>query len=113
MSPHLEHHVRSERSLLENVFRYGSSAWAALIREARIEYNAGRLTELYDDDLQTLESELGEIAFFEGREVLLEVPLYDWNREVWVLYARDPRNRISEVSLPRNTFSVYGTRKVV
>lgn len=109
MSPHLKFHIQSQQSLLNNVFRYGSEAWGALIREARAEYNRGELTELFDDDLETLESNIAEFAEINGEQVMLEVPLYDWDNEVWVIYVRDEHcNEVKKVNLPRYTLPVYG-----
>lgn len=109
MSPHLKYHVQSGQSLLNNVFRYGSEAWGALIREARAEYNRGEYTELFDDDLETLESNVAELADFNGEQVMLEVPTFDWNRDVWVIYVLDEhRNEVKSVNLPRYTLPVYG-----
>jgi hypothetical protein len=106
----LEFHIATGDSLLNNVFRYGTEAWCELIREARELYERGEFTELYDDDLETLEGDIAKTAVHdEDGEVLLEVPLYDWNREIWVTYVRDQvRNRIVKVTLPRYTFEVYG-----
>lgn len=111
MSPNLEYHIRSERSLLNNVFRYGSSAWGALIREARSEYNAGRLTELYDDDLVTLESDIAEIAVYEDQEVLLEVPVYEFDKNIWVIFVRIS-NKITRVVLPGYTLPIYNDKQM-
>lgn len=111
MSPHLKYHIQSQQSLLNNVFRYGSEAWGALIREARAEYNRGEYAELFDDDLETLESNVAELAEVDGEQVLLEVPLYDWNREVWVIHVLDDRNEVKKVNLPRYTLPVYGHKE--
>lgn len=112
MTPHLLYHAQSERSLLNNVFRYASPAWGALIREARELYERGELTELYDDDLDVLEGDVAKLAEFNGETVMLEVPEYDWNREVWRVYVRDERYRVVLVDLPRYTFEVYGSPKL-
>lgn len=108
----LEYHIASGESLLNNVFRYGTDSWCALIREARELYDSGQLTELYDDDLETLEGDVAKIAeHFEDGQVLLEVPQYDWNREVWVTYAMSECNEVTKVILPRYTFEVYGSQE--
>lgn len=106
----LEFHIASGASLMENVFRYGTEAWCELIREARELYERGEFTELYDDDLETLEGDIAKIVQHpEDGEVLLEVPQYDWNREVWVTYVRrEDCNEVVKVHLPRYTFPVFG-----
>lgn len=107
----LEFHIASGESLMNNVFRYGTKAWCDLISEARAMYEAGELTELYDDDLETLEGDVAKSAIHQDDgEVLLEVPQYDWNREVWVTYVRDQTcNRVVKVHLPRYALPVYGS----
>lgn len=109
VSEALKYHIASERSLMENVFRYGTRAWCELIREARALYEAGELTELYDDDLETLEGDIAKIAIHpDDGEVVLEVPQFDWDQDLWVTYVLNSRNEVQKVNLPRNTFPVYG-----
>lgn len=110
----LEFHIATGDSLLNNVFRYGTSAWCELIREARELYERGEFTELYDDDLETLEGDVAKIAQHpEDGKVLLEVPQYDWNREVWVTYVRRPDcNEVVKVHLPRYALPVFGSPEV-
>ena len=106
----LSFHIASGEPLLNNVFRYGSEAWCELIREARTMYDAGELTELVEDDLETLEGDVAkEAEHHEDGKILLEVPTYDWNRELWVVYVHDVhRNEVVRVVLPRYTLPVYG-----
>lgn len=111
MSPHLKYHIQSEQSLLNNVFRYGSEAWGALIREARAEYVRGEFTELFDDDLETLESNVAELVEIDGEFVMLEVPMYDWDRDVWVIHVLDETcNEVKRIHLPGYTLPVYGSK---
>lgn len=103
ISLELQHHLDHQLSITNNLFRYGSTAWAELIREARALYNAGELPEVFEEDLETFESEMAELAEHNGEQVLLETPQYDWHRECWVVYLRDGVT-IKQVLLPRYAF---------
>lgn len=87
--------------ITNNLFRYGSTAWAELIREARSLYHLGELTEVFEEDLETFESEMAEVGVFEGEEVLLETPQFDWNANCWIAYVR------VDVTIQKVTLSSY------
>jgi hypothetical protein len=69
-----EWHIDSRTPISQNIFRFGSDAWAALVRLAREHYQLGRIDDLDEDDFYLLESDAGELAMFEGREVMLDTP---------------------------------------
>lgn len=79
----LAEHLESGKPLVENVFRYGSAAWARVIRDARQAYQQGLLDDIDVDDLAVLEGMTGELAVFEGEMVMLEVPETNWDRAGW------------------------------
>jgi hypothetical protein len=103
ISLELQYHLDRQLSITNNVFRYGSTAWAELIREARSLYNAGELTEVFEEDIETFESDMAEEASYNGEAVLLETPQYDWTNECWVVYIREGVT-IRQVVLPRYAF---------
>lgn len=83
ISRELDYHLKYRIKINNNVFRYGSWAWGALIREARVLYRAGILDELDEEEYFLLEGDGGELAKFHEDEVLLEVPEINWDRPGW------------------------------
>lgn len=74
ISEALSYHLKHKLTLSENVFRIYSDQYFALIQEARELYNQDVLG-LNDEDVELVESSLGEKAYYNGREVYLEAPL--------------------------------------
>jgi hypothetical protein len=74
VSESLAYHLKNKLTLAENVFRIYSEEYFSLIKEARNLYNQDALA-LNDEDLELIESSLGEKAIFEGREVYLDAPI--------------------------------------
>ena len=70
-------------SLVDNPYRLGSDMWGEFVREARELYNGGKLDDLDEDSYHLLESDAGELAEFEGKLVMLEVPIENFNRTGW------------------------------
>jgi hypothetical protein len=75
ISEALSYHLKHKLTLSENAFRIYSDQYFALIQEARDLYNQDALA-LNDEDVELVESSLGEKAIYNGREVYLEAPLY-------------------------------------
>jgi len=67
ISENLKYHLDRNLSLEENVFRNYSESYFNLIKEVRDLYNQD-LIELSDEDVDIVESNLGETAIYEGRE---------------------------------------------
>lgn len=85
----LEWHRNTQTPISQNIFRYGTEAWGALVREARKLYELGEITELDEDDFYLLESDAGELAVFDGQEVMLDTPQPDFTREnTFIVYVR-------------------------
>jgi len=74
VSSELKFHLDKGLSLAENVFRTYSEKYFELINEVRDLYEKD-LIELNDDDLEMIESDLGQIGVYEGREVYLDAPI--------------------------------------
>lgn len=74
VSKELCFHIDKGLSLSENVFRAYSDKYFELVNEVRVLYEQD-LIEINDDDLDMIESDLGQIAIYEGREVYLDAPL--------------------------------------
>lgn len=75
VSDALKYHLENGITLFENVFRIYSEAYFLLIQEAKELYFENKLA-LNEEDAELVESDLGEMAIFEGREVFLDAPLF-------------------------------------
>jgi hypothetical protein len=74
ISEHLKYHLDRNLTLEENIFRTYSDSFFALIKEVRELYEQD-VIELNDDDLDLIESDIGQTAIYEDREVYLDVPI--------------------------------------
>lgn len=81
VSSELKFHLEKGLSLTENVFRTYSEKYFELINEVRDLYEKD-LIELNDDDLEMIESDLGQIGVYEGREVYLDAPIEEDDDEL-------------------------------
>jgi hypothetical protein len=73
LSPALEFHIKNGLSLFENVFRPESKAYFDLFAEARKLYNEG-LLKLTKEEIELLESGIGETVILENKTVHLGLP---------------------------------------
>jgi hypothetical protein len=71
LSEGLQYHIAEGRMLIHNIFRPLSSNYFALVREARELYNNG-LLNVTEDDMELLESDLGEFGIYNGVKVPLD-----------------------------------------
>jgi hypothetical protein len=77
ISENLKYHIDNKKPLTENTFRYGSKAFIDLWYEARQLVNEGKLT-LQGLDKEILEeTDLGQVAIYEGKIVALDMPLLE------------------------------------
>jgi hypothetical protein len=81
VSKNMEHHLKSEKTLVNNTFRYGSDSFCDLICEARKLFNSDALDDLDEDDYDLLCTEAGEPVMYKEKEVRLEIPEREWNWE--------------------------------
>jgi len=70
----VEYHMQNGISLVENVFRPGSEMFFAMISEAKRLYAEGQYQPKDEWEKDLLESDVGETAIYEGREVILDYP---------------------------------------
>ena len=71
LSEGLQYHITEGRMLIHNIYRPLSNSYFALVREARELYNNG-LLNVTEDDMELLESDLGEIGEYNGIRVPLD-----------------------------------------
>ena len=74
-SEEMNYIIENNQSLCYNVFRIYSQKYFDLIKEAKELYNKGILA-LNEDDIELLNTDIGEKALHEGREVYLDAPIY-------------------------------------
>jgi hypothetical protein len=77
ISENLLYHINNKKPLTENTFRYGSTAFINLWKEARTLYSRDILSVGDDDEHILLETHLGEYGMFEGERVPLDLPLLE------------------------------------
>jgi len=74
ISDRLKYHLDNKLTLEENVFRIYSEGYFELVNEVRSLYEDDAI-ELNDDDLDIIESDLGQQALYEGQEIFLDAPI--------------------------------------
>ena len=74
VSEHLSYHLKNKLSLTESVFRAGSEAYIDLVKEARVLWKMGGY-EPKIEELELLQSDIGQFGIYEGEEVPLDIPM--------------------------------------
>jgi hypothetical protein len=74
ISKGLKYHVDNSIPLCENIYRPGSYSFFELVKEARDWYSKGYLT-LMKEDIDIINSELGNFGHYNGRQVALDYPI--------------------------------------
>lgn len=77
LSEGLRWHLDEGVSFDRPVYRVGTEKYFALIREARVLYVLGKYEPSTSFERDLLESDLGEMAVFEGEEVPLDLPIQE------------------------------------
>tara|TARA_R100000030_G_scaffold85942_1_gene69347 strand:- start:14 stop:799 length:786 start_codon:yes stop_codon:yes gene_type:complete len=88
VSKELWYHIENDISLEECVFRYGSKKYFLLMNEAKSLMNEG--TNFDSKTKALLETDLGEFGMYEDKEVPLDFPMINEEREDYVVV--DKRN---------------------
>ena len=85
----VEYHIENQISFTENVFRPGSEMFFEMISEAKKLYNEGNYTPADEFELDMLNSDIGEIAEYEGQLVVLDYPIEEGLEEAcWSGYTQ-------------------------
>ena len=104
----LRYHVENSIPLYDCIYRPGSKGFFSLISESRKMYNSGYM-KVDEDELDMLNSDLGEFALYEGREVALDFPI---NEDAdYELQNLDEKKR-KKKSKAKKSGSYYKGRKV-
>lgn len=72
--PNLDWHIKNQRSLSENVYRYSSKSFLSLFTEARQALLEGVISLSEEDERLIRETDIGLCGIFEGVEVPLDLP---------------------------------------
>ena len=89
VSKELWYHIENDISLEECVFRYGSKKYFLLMNEAKSLMNEG--TNFDSKTKALLETDLGEFGMYEDKEVPLDFPMINEERQDYVVVYTDPR----------------------
>ena len=81
LSESLIYHINHRVGIDRNIHRPGSTEFFNLFREARRLYYSGYYSPCSLNELELLESDLGEFAMYEGRMVPLDYPVEYGNEE--------------------------------
>lgn len=93
----LRYHIRNSIPLKESVYRPGSKSFFDLINEARARYLTGDI-KLAQDDLDLIQTDLGQWDIYEGREVALDFPI---SEEVDILLEAEYQGREVQLNKPK------------
>jgi hypothetical protein len=84
----IQYHVENKISFTENVFRPGSEMFFEMISEAKKLYKEGKYTPTDEYEVDMLNSDIGEIAEYEGQAVVLDYPIEEGLEECWTGYTQ-------------------------
>ena len=110
ISESLMYHINNNKPLTENVYRIYSEEFFNLFNEARQLKDSG-VVDFFGDDLDLLDTNIGEIGIYEGNEVYLDIPFIE-NEEEYLVEAKH-RGRNVKLNKPFRTpggpkkFAVY------
>jgi hypothetical protein len=101
----VQYHLDNNISITENVFRPGSEMFFKLIGEAKRLYAEGKYTPVDEYEQDLLKSDIGEIAEYEGRQVVLDYPIEEGLEECWEEYTQPnfPINEIFNTTYPHKS----------
>jgi len=106
----VQYHIENNLPIHDNIYRIYSEKFFNLYNESRILKESGAV-EFFGDDLELLETNIGETGIYEGIEVYLDVPFIE-NEEEYLVEAKH-RGRNVKLNKPFRTpggpkkFAVY------
>lgn len=110
LSEGLQYHITNDTPIIENIYRVYSEEFFNLFNEARTNMVLGFI-EVNEEDKEILQTDIGEIGVYEGKEVYLDVPFVE-NEEEYLVEAKH-RGRNVKLNKPFRTpggpkkFAVY------
>lgn len=100
LSEAVKYHLDERISFTENVFRPGSEKFFELIREAKKLYARGMYVPADEWEIDLLESDIGEIAEYEGQLVVLDYPIEEGLEECWTGYVQKGMKKKGDKMVP-------------
>jgi hypothetical protein len=96
----VQYHLENKISFTENTFRPGSEMFFDMIREAKRLYAEGKYTPSDEWERDMLESNIGEIAEFDGQQVVLDYPIEEGLEECWSGYTQRGMKKKGDKMVP-------------
>ena len=96
----VEYHLENKLSFTENAFRPGSEMFFEMISEAKKLYKEGKYTPADEFELDMLNSDIGEIAEYEGQPVVLDYPIEEGLEECWTGYTQKGMKKKGDKMVP-------------
>lgn len=97
----VEYHLENKISFTENIFRPGSEMFFEMVSEAKRLYAEGKYTPTDEYELDMLNSDIGEIAEFEGQTVVLDYPIEEGLEEAcWTGYTQKGMKKKGDKMVP-------------
>ena len=91
ISESLKYHITNNLPIHENIFRVYSNKFFDVYNESRLLRESGVL-EFFGDDLELLNTNIGETGIYEGEEVYLDIPFIDGEEDYLVEAKHRGRN---------------------
>jgi hypothetical protein len=97
----VQYHLDNKISFTENVFRPGSEMFFEMISEAKRLYTEGKYQPKDEWEKDMLKSNIGEIAEFEGQQVVLDYPVEEGLEEAcWSGYTQKGMKKKGDKMVP-------------
>lgn len=74
-SDSMKYHVANNLSILESIYRPGSTSHLDLLCEARLAFDSGKLRFSGIDHKLLNETDLGRVSYYRGKKVVLDLPI--------------------------------------
>jgi len=96
----VKYHLDNNISITENVFRPASDMFFEMIIEAKRLYKEGKYTPKDEWEIDMLNSDIGEIAEYEGQTVVLDYPIEEGLEECWKGYTQKGMKKKGDKMVP-------------
>lgn len=96
----VQYHLENKISFTENIFRPGSEMFFEMVSEAKRLYAEGKYTPTDEYELDMLNSDIGEIAEYEGQTVVLDYPIEEGLEECWTGYTQKGMKKKGDKMVP-------------
>ena len=96
----VQYHLENNISITENVFRPASEMFFEMIKEAKRLYKEGKYTPKDEWEKDMLQTDIGEIAEFEGQAVVLDYPIEEGLEECWTGYTQKGMKKKGDKMVP-------------